>query len=788
MDTQQNSLLQAKIALEIRTPRTGLETPEAMAQFFGSLVQLKAPPANSFWKTSELPLSFEIAVFDQSIHFYIVIPISHQSFIESQLLSQYPRSLITPVKLEQIMAHFKDPLTYSYGQMKLQSPNVYPLKTYKDFKDIDPMSSLLGMMAKLSPEDAVLVQFLLIPQGNKWQDKGRKALEKKGSKNTDGTPIEDPFNLNAYAKIITEKISYPGLKTGIRILAAGPNTSLLGLTAATFTGFNNPQGNSLALTGPGFMEKKTMIKAILSRTGETVPSDQVLNILELATLFHLPGEKLSSIRNISWSKTILSDPPENLPVAQEISTEDKGHVNFFGRTEYKNTAATFGIRRVDRRKHMYIIGKTGVGKSTLIANMAINDIRNGEGVAVIDPHGDLSEILLDYIPSHRINDVAYLNPADMEHPFHLNPLEVDSSTQKELVASGIVSIFIKLYAHSWGPRLEYILRNTILTLLEVPNATMLMIPELLTNKRFRKRVVDKTTDPVLRNFWINEFEKMSDSQMNEAISPILNKVGQFLSSQIIRNIVGSPKSTINLAEAMDQGKIVILNLSQGKIGEDNSALLGAMIITKVQLAAMHRVNIAEANRRDFYMYVDEFQNFATSSFIKILSEARKYRLSLILANQYIGQIEEHVRSAIFGNAGTMLTFIIGAEDAPILAREFGERFKDVDLLSLGTFQMIVKMAIDGLTSSPFVAQSLPLPDCKNQNREKIIKVSQERYTKTGKEQPFDPDDYVVETQGPKEEKKEERKEEKQEVKKEEGFKPPTLNKQEIAFRLINKYK
>ncbi len=783
-----------KIALEIRTPRTGTETPEAMAQFFGSLVQLKAPKSGSFWKSApELPLSFEIVAFNQTIHFYVVIPTSYQSFIESQLLSQYPRALVTPVKLEQMMAPFQDPLSYSYGQLKLQSPNVYPLKTYKDFKDVDPMSSLLGMMSKLGPEDTVLVQFLLIPQSNKWQSKGRQALERKGSKNADGTPVEDPFNLNAYAKIIQEKISYPGFKTGIRILSAGPNTSLLGLTAACFTGFNNPQGNSVALAGPGFLEKKTMLKAILGRTGETIPQNQILNLLELATLFHLPGEKLQSIRNISWSKTILSDPPENLPVAQGIAAEDKGQINFFGKTEYKNTAATFGIRKVDRRKHMYIIGKTGVGKSTLIANMAINDIRNGEGIAVIDPHGDLSEILLDYIPSHRINDVAYLNPADLDHPFHLNPLEVDSSTQKELVASGIVSIFIKLYAHSWGPRLEYILRNTILTLLEVPNSTMLMIPELLTNKRFRQKVVDKLADPVLKNFWVNEFEKMSPQQMNEAISPILNKVGQFLSSQVIRNIVGSPKSTVNLAEAMDQGKIVILNLSQGKIGEDNSSLLGAMIITKIQLAAMHRVNIPEPERRDFYMYVDEFQNFATSSFIKILSEARKYRLDLILANQYIGQIEEHVRSAIFGNAGTMLSFIIGAEDAPILAREFGERFKDVDLLSLGTYQMIVKMAIDGLTSSPFVAQSLPLPDCKNQNREKIIKVSQERYTKVGKEKPFNTDDFVVDVPTPtvkpkQEEKREEKKEERHEEKPVTDIKPPTLNRKEIAFRLLNKYK
>ena len=363
----------------------------------------------------------------------------------------------------------------------------------------------------------------------------------------------------------------------------------------------------------------------------------------------------------------------------------------------------------------------------MIANMAISDFKKREGVAVIDPHGDLTEILLDYIPSYRINDVVYFNPADKEHPLILNPLEVENPAQSELVASGIVSIFYKLYSYSWGPRLEHILRNTLLSLLEVPNTTLVEVPKILTNKNFRIRVSEQLTDPVLKSFWTDEFEKMPDRLQQEAISPILNKVGQFVTSPLIRNIIGKPKSSFNLEKIMNEGKILLANLSAGKLGEDNSALLGAMLITKIQLAAMNRVNIPEEKRRDFYLYVDEFQNFATTSFIKILSEARKYRLCLTLANQYMAQIDQQVQSAILGNAGTLISFLVGAEDGKILEREFGEKFTESDLVGLSNYQIIIKLGIEGLTSDPFFATTLPLALSKNQNRETVIKVSRERH-------------------------------------------------------------
>jgi hypothetical protein len=385
---------------------------------------------------------------------------------------------------------------------------------------------------------------------------------------------------------------------------------------------------------------------------------------------------------------------------------------------------------------MYVIGKTGTGKSTLLQNMIVSDMRNREGLCIIDPHGEFADVILDFVPSYRINDVVYLDPSDLEHPFRLNPFElgtinaVDLTGQRELVAAGIVGIFKKLYAKSWGPRLEYILRNVILTLVQFKDATFLYVPEILTNPKVRGTITSRLTDPVLKSFWDNEFEGMSDKLRTEAISPILNKVGQFISSQFTRSVIGHPRSSISLEEVMNEKKILVLNLSQGKIGEDNSALLGAMFITKMQIAAMNRAWMTKENRSDFFLYVDEFQNFATDAFIKILSEARKYRLALIMANQYTSQLSEDIRSSIFGNVGTLISFAVGAEDAPYLSREFGNIYTPEDLVAIDNYHVVCKLNIDNQTTLPFSAKTLPLPEqLRNKNKEKVLKVSWEKYGK-----------------------------------------------------------
>ncbi len=406
-------------------------------------------------------------------------------------------------------------------------------------------------------------------------------------------------------------------------------------------------------------------------------------------------------------------------------------ITVFAETTFRNKAKKFGIKIDDRRRHMYLIGKTGMGKSTVQENMIVEDIRAGRGVAVVDPHGDLAEKIIKYIPTKRINDVVYFNPADIDYPVAFNVVEQVEPHLRHLVASGLVGVFQKLWADSWGPRLEYILRNAILAILDYPGSTLLGVTRMLSDKDFRKKVVDKIQDPVVKAFWVKEFAGYADKFASEAVSPIQNKVGQFLSSSLIRNIVGQVKSSIDMRDIMDSGKILIMNLSKGRIGEDNSALLGAMMITKIQLAAMSRVDIPEEKRKDFYLYIDEFQNFSTESFANILSEARKYRLNLIMAHQYIEQLDEKVRAAVFGNIGTLICFRVGAADAEELVKEFAPVFTEEDLVNIPKYEMYLKLMIDGIASDPFSARGLP-PLTKEEetgNVEKVIRSSRERYAK-----------------------------------------------------------
>ncbi len=422
-------------------------------------------------------------------------------------------------------------------------------------------------------------------------------------------------------------------------------------------------------------------------------------------------------------------------INQEKTSQSKDEIVLFAETNYRNIRKKFGIKAEDRRRHMYFIGKTGTGKTTAMENMALQDIQAGRGVVFIDPHGESVEKILNFIPPNRINDTVYFNPADVEHPFAFNVLESVGPEHRHLVASGLVGVFKKIWADSWGPRLEYVLRNTILALLEYPGSTLLGIMRILVDKDFRKKVVDRLTDPVVKSFWVDEYPRYPERLRAEAIAPIQNKVGQFLSTSLIRNIVGQVRSKINLREIMDESKILIMNLSKGRIGEDASALLGAMMITKIQMAAMSRVDIPEDKRKDFYLYVDEFQNFATESFADILSEARKYRLNLIIGHQYIGQLtldSTKVRDAVFGNVGTMVAFRVGAEDAEFLAKEFYPRFDETDLVDLDQYNIYVKLMIDGITSEPFSAVTLP-PISNPQNcADKIIKISRERYAEPKK--------------------------------------------------------
>ena len=411
---------------------------------------------------------------------------------------------------------------------------------------------------------------------------------------------------------------------------------------------------------------------------------------------------------------------------------DPNRVTFFAHTDARGKDVPFGIKAKDRQRHMYVIGKTGMGKSTLLENMAVQDIQNGEGMAFIDPHGSAAETLLNYVPEHRIEDVLYFAPFDSEHPVSFNIMEDVGPDKRHLVVSGLMSVFKKIWVDQWSARMEYILSNTLLALLEYPDSTLLGINRMLADKEYRKRVVDNVTDPAVKSFWVDEFAKYTDRFAAEATPAIQNKIGQFTANPIIRNIIGQPKSSFDIRKIMDEKKILIINLSKGLIGETNANLLGSMITTRIYLAAMSRADLSPEKMREapnFYFYVDEFQSFANATFANILSEARKYHLNLTIAHQYIEQMEEEVRDAVFGNVGAIVSFRVGPFDAEVLETIFSPQFTATDLVNLSFVQIYLTLMIDGIGSQPFSATTLPpIPPPTISYKDVVMGASRRKYT------------------------------------------------------------
>ncbi len=396
-------------------------------------------------------------------------------------------------------------------------------------------------------------------------------------------------------------------------------------------------------------------------------------------------------------------------------------------TNWRDIRKQFGIKEKNRRGHIYIIGKTGTGKSSLIANMAKSDINNGYGLGLIDPHGDLASSMLEVIPKNRIEDVIYFDAGDIDHPISFNPISNIHPKNHYLVTSGLLSVFKKIWSEFWGPRLEHILRNSILALLEYPGATLLNISPLLTQKNFRIRVLSYVMNEAVRSFWINEFEKYSAWLKSEAVAPILNKLSQFLASPVLRGIVGQSKNKLKFRRIIDTNKILIVNLAKGKIGEDNCSLIGSMLSTMIYLAALSRVDLEEDKRKTFYLYVDEFHNFISLSFAGMLSESRKYALSLVIAHQYIKQLNPDIRDAIFGNVGTLISFRVGIDDANYLANEFSPTFNIYDIINLPNYHIYLKLMIDNITSKPFSATTIPFEILNESYKNKIIQLSRSLY-------------------------------------------------------------
>jgi len=764
------------IVLSIKIPKNNEKGPIAAEMMFASLHGILQPASQSKQGTTvQEHISMELVASVNSIEFFATTPKHLKDFVEGQIYAQYPTAEITVVPDYSLNIDIDDdklPDAVVGTELALTRDEIYPIKTFQNF-DVDPLAGITGMLSKLDHgSERVWIQILAKPVADDWRDKGLGHIaHKKGGKVAETlpqrlvsslvngmnifftaatllSPMSDDQKKKAAEKkkkeaekkekegpklshseetgltAIEEKANKLGYKVIVRVLYLSKTsekaTERIQAVLGAFKQFNTTNLNGFV--GTGIFTGPDFLNAYRARLFNN--NGFILNIEELASLYHLPHVSVET-PNISWTSSKKGEPPSNLAVIEDLEHIPAGIIPL-GLTTFRNGMRSFGIKEDDRRRHMYIIGKSGTGKSRLLESLAIHDIQNGAGVAVIDPHGELIDRIMKFIPKERIKDVVYLNPADKDFPIAFNPLESPEGMREE-TAKGFISVLKRMFGFSWGPRLEYVLNHTVMALTEVEGSTMLGIVRMLTDKTYRNKVVSQVTDPVVQMFWLKEFSSYNDKMATETVAPILNKVGQFTASPIIRNIVGQPKSSFDFAEVMNSGKILLVNLSTGKIGEVNSELIGSLIITKLQLAAMQRAFMAEEDRRDFYLYVDEFQNFTTDSFATILSEARKYRLSLAVANQYIAQMDETVRDAVFGNVGTLISFRVGATDAAYLEKEFEPVFNQNDIINLDNQHIYLNMLVNGVTTVPFSAKTLQSPEPTEDLTSVITAVSREKY-------------------------------------------------------------
>ena len=747
------------VLLILEIPKANDKQELAAEQLFASLHGILRDSAElKYSEGIQEHLSFEIASVDGQIRFYVWAPKILQNFVEGQIYSQYPTVQIHEANEDYALTNFKNHKVTYIADLDLIEDDALPIKTFQNF-EVDPLAGITGALAKLeSSGDEMWVQILAKPVSDDWHKDSEKWISrtkagKSGGlslKGFDATwitgvlealwrPPETGIGGSAATPELSErqktqiaeaekKAAKLGYEVKIRLVYAGDSTTDARLKmqalAGTFKQYNYANLNGFKIVDPSFKKEDLSFyqKRLMGNSG------YILNIEELASIFHLPHTNVET-PNVVWASSKTAEPPSKLPVITGNQSVDE-EISAFGLTNFRGINHQFGLLRKDRSRHIYIIGQTGTGKSGLLELLALSDIFHNHGYAVIDPHGDFAVDNLRFIPGSRVEDVVYFNPADTAFPLGFNPLEVTDPNQKNSISSEVIGVLKRMFGESWGPRLEYILRYTILALLDRPSTTMLDITRMLTDKKFREETLTYCQDAVVLNFWRVEFGTWNDKFVAEAVAPVLNKVGAFTANPIIRNIIGQPKSTFNIRQIMDEGKILVVNLSKGLIGEDNAAILGSFLVTKIQLAAMSRSDIANIeDRRPFYLYVDEFQNFATDSFATILSEARKYGLNLTVANQYISQMSDTVRNAVFGNVGTMISFRVSADDAPILSKQFEPQFEPGDLLQMNNRHFIINMVIKGEKAPAFSATTLTLPPQQIDNTGRIVENTRRKYSR-----------------------------------------------------------
>ena len=672
----------------------------------------------------DVPVSLEILGFDQYSYFFFAVPDKLFETVEGLLYSTYPDCEIKEVS--DYVDSFDPTKKGFYGaKLKLEYGDVYPFKTFDEFED-DSQSRLFSVVSKIGSGEQVWVQMVIEAREETagyhlkvrlglWWNNFKKIFSIR-----DRMRAKDEHSVIKIRKeLAIEKGKTEPFEFVCRVayIAKDDEEAKRKLEAVknSFYQFNKTDIQELHFSG---VSKSRFLKDYKERA---LKGGYRLSPKEVCTLYHIPNpDDCSHVVHVLARK---AEPPQDLP-----KKGDKD-VSLFGVTNYHNNFEIFGIKRADRRRHLYCVGKSGSGKSKLLELLIKEDLDAGKGVGVLDPHGDLVDNCMEFVPKHRLKDVVYFDPADIDFPISFNPLENVDEAYKMQVTLGFIQILKKLFGSNWSDRLEHVLRYTVLALLDSPNTTVLSILKMLTDKNYRQNIVSRIKDSVVKNFWVSEFAGWSEKFDAEAITPLLNKVGQFVATNMIRNIIGQPDNRINIRDIMDNEKILFMKVSKGLLGEENSSLLGSMIITKLYQAAMSRADVKEDKRKDFYFYVDEFQNFATETFAEILSEARKYKLNLTIAHQYMGQVSDLVKKTVFGNVGSIVSFRVGADDASHLAGEYNPIFKERDIINLGVREFYCKMSVDGEIREAFSGRTLSVPQMKESYVPEIIANSRSLYCK-----------------------------------------------------------
>jgi len=676
------------VTLQIALPRDNEIKIDAAEQMFASLYSIK----NEAWYSFIMPehaISFEIVARKEDIRFYVSVPRELMELVEKQLHGAYPGAEVKEVEEPNI---FTEKGKVAYASLVKKNAGFYPIQSFRDLPT-DPLSAITSFMAKMREGEGATLQIVVSPASHKWQNAGHGYISH--SKKNEASPEKasyaiDPKSLEA----VERSTGKPGFEVSVRMVVVADTKhqahALLKQFEGTFAQFSSPYNK--------FEKQKIWLKRLfmidfIYRYQAMFRGRSVFNAEELATMFHLPNKQVET-PHIFWLNAKSAPAPAN------IATSGL----FLGKSVYRGMSREIYISEKDRARHMYIIGKTGVGKSEFMMDMILQDIRAGKGVCFIDPH-DTVEKILEYIPPERAEDVIYFDPSDTERPMGLNMLEARTEEEKQFVASSIINLMYKLYdPHKTGiigPRFEHAIRNAMMTVMVEPGASFIEIVRVLTDQKMVQELLPKVQDPMVRRYWTDQIAQTSDFHKSEVLDYIVSKFGRFVTDKMMRNIIGQSYSAFDFRKVMDEGKILLINLAKGRIGEENSAFLGLILVPKILVAAMSRQDIPEKDRRDFYLYVDEFQNFATPDFATILSEARKYHLNLTVANQFIGQIDEEVKNAVFGNVGTLISFRVGVQDANFLQHEFTPVFSEVDLTNVERYHTFVKTIVDNEPVVPF---------------------------------------------------------------------------------------